>query len=794
MSLLRKASIVFLVALALVSCRRDPNVAKKQYLESGNKYFEHERYKNAIIQYQNAIKIDRKYGPAYYKLATTYMKMKPPQPGPAIHHFRRAVELLKDNQAYQEEYKDSMVQLAELDIAFQPNDKSAMEDVGNYCNEMFKKDPNSFDAYRLMGDLSFVKYRQATDSGPSVQNKLLDEAMEDYRKADSVKAGDPGVSMQIGVILERQNHLADAEPYFHKVIDKDKTSYPAYINLYRLYMTEQKTGQAEQLLKEAIQNNPKNHQYMERLAYHYGALGRHDDMLNVLAQIKAHANDFDAVYSVVGDFYLRIGDTDSALREYREGIQKDPKRKSLYQHDVISTLIRQGKRAEAAEVNNEILKENPKDADAKSLAATFLLDQGDVNNALTQLQAVVTSSPDNAVAHFELGRAYLASGRPDGRESARQQFERAISLQPTLLQPRIGLAELQVMHAEYQASLDTIQQILQRDPGNVAAKVIQSEAYVGLKKFEDSKSLLSGMLKTNPSSPEVYYQIGKAALAENKPKDAEVAFQRAYELNPVNNQALLGVVESEIQQGQPDKAMSILQNEAKKAPNRLDIPLLLGTTAKREGKYQDAMGYFNRVLNGLDKKSKTRADLYIQIADCYRLAGDRNNAVANLQKAREIFPESEIVLEDLGIVMDEAGQSKEAREAYEACLRVDPNNFRVLNNLAYLMAQTNADLDLALNYAQKAKGLNPNLSEISDTYGWILLKKGLAEQAIPVFQDLVSRVPTNASYRFHLAKAYAQKGDNVKATGELREALKHSPQHSEQQEIQDMLAKLGSGR
>ena len=417
-----------------------------------------------------------------------------------------------------------------------------------------------------------------------------------------------------------------------------------------------------------------------------------------------------------------------------------------------------------------------------------------MNNALTQLQAVVTSSPDNAVAHFELGRAYVASGRPDGRESARQQFEKAISLQPTLLQPRIGLAELQVMHAEYQAALDTVQQILQRDPGNVAAKVIQSQALVGQKKFEESNTLLAGVVKSNPSSPEVYFQLGTASLAQNKPKDAEVDFQRAYELNPANNQALLGVVEAEIQQGQPDKAMSILQNEAKKSPNRLDIPLLMGTTAKREGKFQDALTYFNRVLSGLDKKSKTRADLYIQIADCYRLAGDRNNAIANLQKAREIFPDSEVVLEDLGVVMDQAGQRKEARQAYEACLRVDPNNFRVLNNLAYLMAETNADLDLALNYVQKAKGLNPNLGEISDTYGWILLKKGLAEQAIPVFQDLVTRVPTNASYRYHLAKAYAQKGDNVKATGELREALKHSPQHDEQQEIQDMLARLGSSK
>ena len=52
--------------------------------------------------------------------------------------------------------------------------------------------------------------------------------MENYRKADAVKPGDAGVSMQIGKILEQQKHYAEAEPYFRKVIDKDKSSYLGY--------------------------------------------------------------------------------------------------------------------------------------------------------------------------------------------------------------------------------------------------------------------------------------------------------------------------------------------------------------------------------------------------------------------------------------------------------------------------------------------------------------------------------------------------------------------------------------
>ena len=796
MAFFRRTSIPLLLVLTLVSCRRDPNVAKKHYLESGNKYFEHGRYKNAAIQYQNAIKNDRKYGPAYYKLGLVFLKLRPPQPGTAIHNLRRAVELLEGNQAYQEEFKDALVKLADLDLIYLSHDKSVIEnDVPHYCDLLFKRDPNSFDGYRLTGDLNYKKFGLVGDSaGPTVANQFLAAAMENYKRADQIKPGDVSVSMQMGKILGQEKQYADAELYFRRIVDKDKTFAPAINDLYKLYMAEQKVPQAEELLKEAIRNNPKTPEFMERLAYHYGMLGHRDDMQAELEQIKSHAKDFDAVYQVVGDFYWRTGDNESALREYRDGIEKDPKHKSSYQHDIIQVYLRQGKRAEAAEVNNEILKANPKDPDAKSLAATFLIDQGDINSALAQLQAVVTSSPDNAVAHFQLGRAYLASGRPDGRESARQQFERAIQLQPNLIQPRIGLAELQVMHGEYDSALNTVQTILQRDPGNLNAKIIQSQAYLGQRKFDDSKNLLSGMLKTNPASPQVYYQVGTQALAEGKSKDAEAAFQRAYELQPQNSQSLMGMVDAEIQQNQPDKAMTLLQNEARKAPNRIDIAFLLGTTAKRENKYQEAEVYFNQVLKGLDQKAKVRADLYLQIADCYRLAGDRDSAIANLQKAREILPENETVLAALGVVMDQAGRSKEARQAYEACLRVDPNNAQVLNNLAYLMAETNADLDLALNYAQKARGLLPNLGEITDTYGWILLKKGLAEQAIPVFQDLVTRVPTNSSYRYHLAKAYAQKGDNVKATGELREALKYSPGRGEQQEIQDMLSKLGTGR
>ena len=66
---IRAIAIVPMALMALVSCSRDPNSAKKHYIESGDKYYAKGRYGEAAIQYSNAVRIDQRFGPAHYKLA-----------------------------------------------------------------------------------------------------------------------------------------------------------------------------------------------------------------------------------------------------------------------------------------------------------------------------------------------------------------------------------------------------------------------------------------------------------------------------------------------------------------------------------------------------------------------------------------------------------------------------------------------------------------------------------------------------------------------------------------------------
>jgi tetratricopeptide (TPR) repeat protein len=775
---------VFVVLAALLAaCNRDPNVAKKRYLESGNRYFAKGKYKEARIMYLDALQKDHKYGEGYYHLGLTALKIGPVNE--AVDAMRRAVELLPQTEA---DHWDAVVKLSEIYLLAGREQKQVLDEVEKYCEQLLKRDANSFDGHRLKGDLllarSAMEFKVARkDEGQS----LLQASVAEYERANAIKAGDDGVVMQLARASSALGQFPRAEELYKQVMQRNKTLQVAYSELYKLYIYQRKTSEGEQVLKSGFENNPKQFGFLTTLALHYSLTGRVDDMRAVLQQVKAHASEFDQAYLVVGDFYLRIGDGDTAVKEYKEGIAKDAKKKVAYEKRIIEVYMRQGRRGEAADLNAQILKDDPKDNDAKGLAATFLLDKGDVARAITELNAVVTRSPENPVAHFQLGRAHAARGE---YEQARQQFSKAIELRPDYIMARLALAQLQVTRGEFDGALKTAQQVLQIDPNSVNARLIESAALMGERKFGDSRAMLGDMLRVNPNSPDVNFQIGLVSLAENKYKEAEEAFRKVHQLNPANPRGLMGLVETEMAQSRPEDALAMLRAEADKNPNNIDLRLAIGNIAVRSGKYDEALGSFNQILSALDQNSKQRGDIFLRLGETYRRKGDDAGAVAVLQKAREVLPDNITVLSTLALTLDHAGRWSEAKQMYEATLKLDANNGIGLNNLAFLIAEHNGDLDDALTKAQKAKQLLPNTYEVADTLGWIYLKKNLSDNAIEIFRDLTNRAPNQSTFHYHLGMAYYQKGDKPKALKELQDSLKFNPPKDERDKVQALLSRL----
>ena len=314
---------------------------------------------------------------------------------------------------------------------------------------------------------------------------------------------------------------------------------------------------------------------------------------------------------------------------------------------------------------------------------------------------------------------------------------------------------------------------------------------MGQKKFGDSRVMLDAMLKTNPGSPDVLFQLGVVNLAENQFKEAEDAFRRAYQLNPANSRGLMGIVETNMAQNKTDEALKILQAESDKAPNRLDLLLAMGNTAVRAGKYDFAIQTFNKACSARRRRTPSRAIFtsYRRDLPAQRRCQRRHPGVA--EGARNAARQHRGAQAPWRWCWMARNANPRPRQVYEATLKLDPNNGVALNNLAFLLAETGGNLDDALTKAQRAKQLLPSLYEISDTLGWIYLKKNLADQAIDIFKDLVVKEPNHSTYRYHLGIAYSQKGDKTQALDQLREALKYNPTKDEKDQIQQLIARLG---
>lgn len=89
---------------------------------------------------------------------------------------------------------------------------------------------------------------------------------------------------------------------------------------------------------------------------------------------------------------------------------------------------------------------------------------------------------------------------------------------------------------------------------------------------------------------------------------------------------------------------------------------------------------------------------------------------------------------------------------YKKVYQKSPNNPEVLNNLSYMLATRDMELDNAKEYAERAMELAPNQPGIMDTYAYILLKTGENEKALEILiiaKQLFEKASANAPVEFY---------------------------------------------
>jgi predicted Zn-dependent protease len=285
------------------------------------------------------------------------------------------------------------------------------------------------------------------------------------------------------------------------------------------------------------------------------------------------------------------------------------------------------------------------------------------------------------------------------------------------------------------------------------------------------------------------FELGNVYRMQGKTAEALATFREFRKISPGDPRAWTGLAQTYQDAKQYKEAEKFLLDEITADPKKEAARFKLAEIYSLDKLYDPALDQLKILVAAHPQSS----DLHAAMGDTLRKKGDKKGAIEYFRKAVALNPNSPGPMVALAMVLQEYDDIPESRGLYEKIIKIEPDNVIALNNLAFIKAEDGSDIDGALTMAQKAKQKEPNVATISDTLGWIYIKKNLPDDAIRIYTEICRQEPDNAMFRYHLAQALVQKGDKLKAKSELNEALtriKSHPDEKYEKKIRELMTKL----
>ena len=750
-------AVCFLVAI-FTGCSRDPNVRKQKYLESGERYYDKGKYREAAIQFENAIQVDARFADAHYKLALAEMKLQ--QWNDAFQQLTRTVEIQPDHYA-------AHLDIANLLIASHP---PQLNDAKEHLDLLTQKQPNNPEVFVALANYHAVNNAM----GPALA--AMQKALQlDPNRADSY--------LNMALLQMRVEQWDAAEASYRKAVELNPKSTNALVSLGNFYQVRGRFPEAEQQFRRAIESAPADPEPRGSLARLYLAENKFSQAEEFLKQARKDFPDNSVGYRMLGDFYFANNRLDQATTEYAALYQEYPKDITVKKY-YVQLLILKDRLDEARKLNDEVLKAAKDDTDALICKGQIEIRGGKASAAVSTLQGVLKNEPGNAVAHYQLGLAFDQSGNLSQAEA---EWHESVRVRPDLVDAHRALAGAAIRRSDPTALALEANQIISEQPDSPDGYLLRAVAEIDRKQFATAEDYLKRSLQKSSDNAPAYVQLGNLRMAQNNPAEAQKAFQQALDRDPNSTDALGGVLNGYLIQKQPDKALAVANAQLAKYPKNTGFHIIVGRLLFEQQK--DAAGAeaeFKRAVE-LDKNN---TEALVSLGRAQSEQGKTDQALQTYLDAAKNNPK-EIAFSLLAGGIYESKQDwDQAKQLYQRVLELQPDNPLASNNLAYVMLQQGGNVDVALAMAQTARRQLPDNASSADTLGWAYYHKGVYNSAIGLFKEAVKKDPENATYNYHLGLAYARNGQAAQARQQLDRVLRIKPDSSEANELRQALAQI----
>ena len=677
-----------------------------------------------------------------------------------------------------------------------------------------------------------------------VLSKNFDQAEAVLKPLFGQRADDPEMNYVGGFIAVKRGDFDLAEQRLLLVLKVVPEYAQAQLLLGFINYAQGKYEQAAYYIARYVSAMPDDVWARKLLGRAYSRLGQRDNAQAALAPALKDNTDDAELLELAGLLQLQAGDAVSGIKELERAVKVAPENLAL-KNKLAKAYIFTGETARAVNALNDMLAKGGDKKQGQALLISAYLNAGQYASAMNIVQQMLrdyTGDPDVLVL---AGRVHEIG---KGRSEAREYFNQALRISPDHLSANLFLARLEALEGNIgkaesmykklakenvqdinallalarlaevqnqpQAMVHRLQQAAERTPQDLVSRTALIEYYLGRGLLREAGMMLREAVKIAPDNNILLDLAARLSMAEGRYSEALSSLNKLVSKEPSSVYARTLLAELYFKLGQLADARQQLNIVFKKQDDYVPALALAASLALRSGAFDKALGYAKKIQRiqpdlyvGYDlagdalmskkeyeaarldyeraMKRKPLPGLIIKQSRALVQAGSSAEAVGLLSSWLERHPDESRVRLSLATLLQGLKQNSKAIENYEKLLEVEPDNAVVLNNLAWLYSLENHPK--ALELAKKASKMKPGDSGVQDTYGWILVQQGRAEEGRYILEKVIRELPDVPEVQYHYAAALLKTGDVAEAHKILKQLIADGKQFEGRDEALKLL-------
>ena len=395
------------------------------------------------------------------------------------------------------------------------------------------------------------------------------------------------------------------------------------------------------------------------------------------------------------------------------------------------------------------------------------LKKGDLKAAQIDLRNAVRSDPQNAEAHFLLGRVAIELGDPvAGEREASAALERGYD--PRQAAPL--LAQAMLAQNKNTELLERLKPEGKDGALDAAILVARGYAQIALHRPEDAQKSFADAEAAAPNAVEPLLADARLAVARNDLQGAQEKIDRAINAQPKSSEAMLAKSQLLRLKGDATGAMAVLDTLISDQPSITQARLDRADLALAMGKIELARSDVNIVLKG--SKGNIQG-LYLD-AVLKAQANDFKAADEVLQRIQNYLSRIPRGYFLRAVVKEQLGQYEEAEDAARKYLAKAPNDlaaYKVLARILFIKRRPDLVVDTLAKVTESGKAD----AEAYDLLGRAYAATNRPADAIVNFQRAEALAPNDVGLQTRLAAVRMGQGDVDAAVGDLEHTLELAP-------------------